>query len=129
LPYKWAADWNWRERVKSYDRYIDRVKVESQRQAYAKQYHERGKTLADLEVDAIELGHEAYELAMATRNQAKETILAKDWNNLVGQLVNLYATLSKAKGETDGPRPGDIPELTDEELSRMFSTPEEQGEY
>ena len=87
------------------------------------------KTLADLEVDAIELGHEAYELAMATRNQAKETILAKDWNNLVGQLVNLYATLSKVKGETDGPRPGDIQELTDEELNRMLSTPEEQGEY
>jgi hypothetical protein len=53
LPYKWAADWNWRERVKSYDRYIDRVKVESQREAYAKQYHERGKTLADLEINAI----------------------------------------------------------------------------
>ena len=123
---RWAADWNWRERVESYDRYIDRAKVESQREAYAKQYHERGKTLADLELDAIELGHAAYELAMATREKAKETMLAKDWNNWVGQLVNLYATLSKVKGEISGPAPGDIPELTDEELDRLFGTPEEQ---
>jgi hypothetical protein len=59
-------------------------------------------------------------------------MLAKDWNNLLRQIISGYATLTKSKGEGDGPRPGDIPELTDEELHRLFGTPEEQekrGEY
>ena len=58
-------------------------------------------------------------------------MLAKDWNNLLGQIISGYATLAKSKGD-DGPRRGDIPELTDEELDRLFGTPEEQekrGEY
>ena len=108
---------------------MDRAKVEAQKEGYAKQYHERGKTLADIEVDAIEIGHEMHDILMDTIGKAKETMLAKDWNNLVGQLVNLYATLSKVKNETSGPRPGEIPPLTDEELNRMFGTPEEQDEY
>ena len=69
--------------------------------------------------------HEAHELLIDTKTKAKETMLAKDWNNLLGQIISGYATLAKTKGD-DGPRPGDIPELTDEELDRLFGTPEEQ---
>ena len=32
---------------------MDRAKVEAQKEGYATQYHERGKTLADLEINAI----------------------------------------------------------------------------
>jgi hypothetical protein len=128
---KWAGEWRWQERVEAYDRYMDSAKVEAQKEGYAEQYHERGKTLADIEADTIEMGHEMYQMAMRTIRQAEETMLAKDWNNLTANLVRLYETLSKVKSD-DGPKPGEIPELTDEVLNEMFGTPEEQeerGEY
>src|SRR5919202_6220915 len=48
---KWADTWRWQERVEAYDCYMDSAKVEAQKEGYAKQYHERGKTLADIEAD------------------------------------------------------------------------------
>jgi hypothetical protein len=98
-----AKQFNWHERVREFDRYLDRKMTEKRVDAYLEKAEEQGKDMAVVDfyyLDAMNNAHNTL-VEWSEKDEVRHGALPRDYNSLLGRIIEGASLAHKIRSARD----------------------------